>query len=146
MERIERLEEEKKAIAADIKEIYAEAKANGFDTKILRKVVGLRKKEAVEREEEEALIALYMHALGMAPDTTADAPPEPLQVLARQSAQEARLAPELVNEYFDELLEVLEDFGETLGYEVVKALEPTEALDVGTIHHVWLGPADAANA
>ena len=65
---IERLEEEKKTIAADIKEVYAEAKANGFDTKILRKVISVRKKDHAEREEEEALLSLYMHALGMAPD------------------------------------------------------------------------------
>ena len=65
VERIERLEEEKKAIAGDIKEVYAEAKANGFDTKTLRKVVTLRKKDAAEREEEEAMLALYMNALGM---------------------------------------------------------------------------------
>jgi len=51
IERIERLEEEKATIAQDIREIYAEAKANGFDTKIMRKVVALRKKEAAEREE-----------------------------------------------------------------------------------------------
>ena len=68
VERIERLEEEKKAIAGDIKEVYAEAKANGFDTKIMRKVVTLRKKDNTEREEEDALISLYMHALGMAPE------------------------------------------------------------------------------
>jgi uncharacterized protein (UPF0335 family) len=65
IERIERLEEEKKAIAADIKEIYGEAKANGFDTKIMRKVVSLRKKEATERAEEEAILDLYLAALGM---------------------------------------------------------------------------------
>lgn len=70
VERVERLEEEKATIAADIKEVYAEAKANGFDTKILRKVVRLRKVETAEREEEAALIDLYLHALGMAPDTT----------------------------------------------------------------------------
>ena len=51
VERIERLEEEKKTIAGDIKEVYAEAKANGFDTKIMRKLVALRKKDAAEREE-----------------------------------------------------------------------------------------------
>ena len=67
VERIERLEEEKKTIAADIKEVYAEAKANGFDTKILRKVVSLRKKEATEREEEQSMLDLYMAALGMIP-------------------------------------------------------------------------------
>ncbi len=64
VERLERLEEEKKALSGDIKEIYAEAKANGFDTKILRKVIALRKKDAVEREEEEAMVALYLSALG----------------------------------------------------------------------------------
>lgn len=67
VERIERLEEEKKAIADDIKEVYAESKANGFDTKTLRKVVTLRKVEAAEREEQEALLDLYLHAMGMAP-------------------------------------------------------------------------------
>ncbi len=69
IERIERLEEEKKTIAADIREVYAEAKANGFDTKILRKVITLRKKDTVEREEEQAMIDLYLHALGMAPES-----------------------------------------------------------------------------
>ncbi len=65
VERIERLEEEKKAIAEDIKEVYAEAKANGFDAKILRKVVSLRKVEVNERQEQEAMLDLYMQALGM---------------------------------------------------------------------------------
>jgi len=70
IERIERLEEEKKAIAADIKEVYGEAKANGFDTKIMRKVVSLRKKDSAERQEEEAILDLYLSALGMiAPDS-----------------------------------------------------------------------------
>lgn len=64
VERIERLEEEKRALSGDIKEVYAEAKGNGFDTKILRKVIALRRKDAVEREEEEALLALYLGALG----------------------------------------------------------------------------------
>jgi uncharacterized protein (UPF0335 family) len=65
VERIERLEEEKKAIADDIKAVYGEAKANGYDTKALRKIVGLRKKDAGEREEEEAILELYKNALGM---------------------------------------------------------------------------------
>ena len=65
VERIERLEEEKKTIAGDIKEVYAEAKANGFDTKILRKLISIRKKDRNEREEEEAILDLYMSALGM---------------------------------------------------------------------------------
>lgn len=69
VERVERLEEEKKAIADDIKEVYGEAKANGFDTKILRKVVSLRKVEAAERQEQEAILDLYMGALGMIPSS-----------------------------------------------------------------------------
>jgi uncharacterized protein (UPF0335 family) len=65
VERIERLEEEKQSLADDIKEVYAEAKGNGFDTKIVRKVIGLRKQDTAERQEQEALLDLYMHALGM---------------------------------------------------------------------------------
>src|SRR6218665_133463 len=66
IERIERMEEEKQAIADDIKEIYAEAKGNGFDTKVLRQIVRIRKQDAAERLEQEALLELYMAALGMA--------------------------------------------------------------------------------
>ena len=66
IERIERKEEEKKAIADDIKEIYAEAKGNGFDTKVLRQIIRIRKQDASERMEQEALLELYMAALGMA--------------------------------------------------------------------------------
>lgn len=65
IERIERMEEEKKAIADDIKEIYAEAKGIGFDTVVLRKIVRLRKQDHAERLEQEALLDLYMSALGM---------------------------------------------------------------------------------
>jgi len=65
VERIERLEEEKKAIADDIKDVYAEAKANGFDTKTLRQVVRLRKVDSDERQEQEAMLDLYLAALGM---------------------------------------------------------------------------------
>ena len=65
VERIERLEEEKQALSDDIKEVYAEAKANGFDTRTLRTVVRLRKQDSNERQEQEALLELYMHALGM---------------------------------------------------------------------------------
>ena len=67
IERIERMEEEKAAIADDIKEIYAEAKGNGFDTKVLRQVVRIRKQDASERLEQEAILDLYMAALGMQP-------------------------------------------------------------------------------
>lgn len=65
VERIERLEEEKAATAADIKEVYAEAKANGFDTKTLRQVIRIRKQDKAERQEQEAILDLYMSALGM---------------------------------------------------------------------------------
>ena len=63
VQRIERLEEEKKSLADDIKEVYAEAKGHGFDVKILRKVVSLRKKDRRERAEEEELLALYLAAI-----------------------------------------------------------------------------------
>ncbi len=66
IERIERLEEEKAGVAGDIKEIFAEAKGNGFDTKARRKIISLRKKDFSERQEEEAILELYMQALGMA--------------------------------------------------------------------------------
>ncbi len=66
IERIERLEEEKKATADDIKDVYAEAKANGFDTKVLRRIVSLRKQDRDERMEQEAILELYMQAMGMA--------------------------------------------------------------------------------
>lgn len=65
IERIERLEEEKGGITADIKEVYSEAKGNGFDTKIIRKVIARRKKDATEVQEEEAVLELYLSALGM---------------------------------------------------------------------------------
>jgi uncharacterized protein (UPF0335 family) len=65
VERIERLEEEKKAIADDIRDVYAESKANGFDVKALRSVVRLRKQDVNERTEQQAILETYMHALGM---------------------------------------------------------------------------------
>ena len=64
IERIERLEEEKKTIADDIKEVYAEAKGNGYDVKVLRKVIAIRKRDANERAHEEALLDLYLQAVG----------------------------------------------------------------------------------
>ena len=67
IERIEKLEEEKQAITDDIKEVYGEAKANGFDTKTLRQIVRIRRLDSAERQEQEALLDLYMHALGMMP-------------------------------------------------------------------------------
>ncbi|QKD01307.1 DUF2312 domain-containing protein [Mesorhizobium loti] len=65
IERIERLEEEKKTIADDIKEVFAEAKGTGFDTKAIRTIIRLRKKDQAERQEEDAILDLYMAALGM---------------------------------------------------------------------------------
>lgn len=65
IERIETLEVEKGVIAAGLKEVYAEAKSNGFDTKVLREIIKLRRMEAAEREELESLIGVYMAALGM---------------------------------------------------------------------------------
>ena len=65
IERIERLEEEKKTIADDIKDVYAEAKGTGFDTKAIRTLIRLRKKDQAERQEEESILDLYKAALGM---------------------------------------------------------------------------------
>jgi uncharacterized protein (UPF0335 family) len=65
IERVERLEEEKKAIADDIRDVYAEAKGNGYDVKALRTVVRLRKQDKQEREEQEAILETYLQALGM---------------------------------------------------------------------------------
>ena len=65
VERVERLEEEKKTISDDIRDVYAEAKGNGFDIKTLRVVVRMRKEDADERKEHEAILETYLHALGM---------------------------------------------------------------------------------
>jgi uncharacterized protein (UPF0335 family) len=65
IERVERLEEEKKGIADDIKDVMSEAKARGFDTKAIRKIVSIRRKKEGEFQEEEAILETYMHALGM---------------------------------------------------------------------------------
>ena len=65
IERIERLEEEKKTIADDIKEVFAEMKGTGFDTKAVRAIIRLRKQDQAERQEAEAILDLYMAALGM---------------------------------------------------------------------------------
>jgi uncharacterized protein (UPF0335 family) len=65
VERIERLEEERKTIGDDIRDVYAEAKANGFDAKVLRQVIRIRKQDFAERQEQDAIRDLYLHALGM---------------------------------------------------------------------------------
>ena len=66
IERIERLEEDKAAVMADLKEVFAEAKGNGFDVKILRKVIRIRKQDRAKRQEEEAILDLYLSAIGEA--------------------------------------------------------------------------------
>jgi uncharacterized protein (UPF0335 family) len=65
VERVERLEEEKKTITDDIKDVYGEAKSRGYDVKVLRKVVSLRRQDRDERAEQEAILDLYLQALGM---------------------------------------------------------------------------------
>ena len=65
IERIERLEEEKKGFADDIKDVYGEAKGSGFDTKAMRKIVAIRKQDVNERREQEEVVSLYLQALGM---------------------------------------------------------------------------------
>jgi uncharacterized protein (UPF0335 family) len=72
IEQVERLEEEKKALSGDIRDKFAEAKGLGFDVKIMRKIISLRKKSQTDRQEEDAILAVYMHALGML-----DEAPEP---------------------------------------------------------------------
>lgn len=67
VERVERLEEEKKTIQDDIKDVYSEAKGEGFDTKVLRRVISIRKQDQNERQEQEAVLDLYLQALGMTP-------------------------------------------------------------------------------
>jgi len=73
IERVERLDEEKAALAADIREIYSEAKGNGFDVKVMRQIVRLRKLDREDRQEQAELLQLYMSAIGMQPDLFADA-------------------------------------------------------------------------
>jgi uncharacterized protein (UPF0335 family) len=68
IERIERLEEEKAALVADIREVYSEAKGTGFDVKIMRQVIRLRKMETADRQEQDAILDLYLSALGMKRD------------------------------------------------------------------------------
>ena len=68
IDRIEKLEEEKKATSDDIRDVYTEAKGNGYDAKALRKIIQMRKQDAQERAEQEAVLETYMHALGMLAD------------------------------------------------------------------------------
>ena len=73
IERIERLEEEKRALSEDIKEVYAEAKGTGFDPKIMRQIIRIRKRDQDELDEEETLLDVYKRALGMLPAAEAEA-------------------------------------------------------------------------
>ena len=72
IERIERLEEEKRALSGDIKEVFAEAKGNGFDTKIMRQLIKLRKMDKDDLDEQETLLDVYKRAIGMLPSFEAD--------------------------------------------------------------------------
>ena len=71
IERIERLEDEKRALGEDIKEVYAEAKGTGFDPKIMRQIIKIRKMDQEELDEEESLLDVYKYALGMSPEPSA---------------------------------------------------------------------------
>jgi uncharacterized protein (UPF0335 family) len=84
VEQIERLEEEKKAIAGDIRDKYAEAKGLGFDVKALRQIVRLRKKSQAERQEEDSILEVYLHALGMLDTPTGPAGLAPQHVMAAE--------------------------------------------------------------
>ena len=83
--RVEKLEEEKAGIAADIRDVFAEAKGNGFDVKAIRTIIKMRKMEPAEREEQETVLDTYLHALGMLPDD--DAP-----VRSRKAEEELEVA------------------------------------------------------
>ena len=95
IERIERLEEEKAALTADVREVCAEARTDGYDVKIMRQIIKLRKMDHADRAEQEEILALYKHALGME-----DSPPnsEATSESAPEPAVEEIAAPELVDE------------------------------------------------
>lgn len=86
VERIEKLEEERSALADDVKSVFSEAKANGFDPKIIKQVLALRKKDASKRAEEQALLSVYLEALGMLRGT-------PLGDYAISSTTKSKAAP-----------------------------------------------------
>lgn len=71
--RVEKLEEEKSGVSADIRDVFAEAKGNGFDTKAIRTIIKMRKMDAQEREEQETVLDTYLHALGMIPELEEEA-------------------------------------------------------------------------
>ena len=92
VERIEKLEEEKATIANDIKEVYLEAKSGGFDTKIIKKIITLRKQDATKRAEEQILLSVYMDALGMLATTP----------LGQAALDRAKVKPASSQEDFDD--------------------------------------------
>lgn len=75
VERVEKLEEEKAGLAADIRDVFSEAKGNGFDGKAIRQIIKLRKMDAGERDEQETVLDTYLRALGMAPELDDDDQP-----------------------------------------------------------------------
>lgn len=96
IERIERLEEERRSLGADLKEVYAEAKGNGFDTKIMRQIIKLRRMDADDLQEQESLLDVYRRALGMLP-------PEVAADEFVQAGRDGRLTPEQAQEIGDQL-------------------------------------------
>lgn len=117
VERIERVEEEIKALNGDKKEIYDEARGTGFDVKIIKKIIGLRRKDQDELDEEDALLDVYMRALGMKPDLPSDEPvragarvPEAAApVKASRAAQDA--AKRLAERLAAKVAETIKDAG-----------------------------------
>lgn len=107
IERIERLEEEKAALGADIKDVYAEAKGTGFDTKIIRQIIKLRKMDEADRQEQEALLQIYMASLGMLRDT-----PLGEAAINRLSRKSAPKPSEIANKPRSEVDVEAEDEGE----------------------------------
>jgi uncharacterized protein (UPF0335 family) len=112
IERIERLEEEKKTIADDIKDVYGEAKGMGYDTKIMKMVISLRKKDEQERTEQELILDTYLAALGMIPDFEPDPDPAPVDPKPTKSPamalQSPRQAPVTASERIVALLPIAE--------------------------------------
>jgi uncharacterized protein (UPF0335 family) len=112
IERIERLEEEKKTIADDIKDVYGEAKGMGYDTKIMKMVISLRKKDEQERTEQELILDTYLAALGMIPDFEPDPDPAPVAPKPTRSPamalQSPRQAPVTASERIVALLPAAE--------------------------------------
>ncbi len=106
IERVERLEQEKQDIADNIRDAFAEAKGNGFDVKIMRQIIKLRKMEASDRDEQDAILDLYKHALGMLPEfEPANAAPSSEQLIESVNASMAKGAMEEISEAVETELE-----------------------------------------